>query len=600
MSSSTNEHTGNDESIGIKLPSISFLSNHNNTGSSTNNENVAHSSIKKLPSASNFGLSSFTSQSNSPSYSASGSPPQLVVSKPESPPPQNNKPHQFRPPSSQTAQQQQQQEQQLSPPPLQPIVKDDNDHHIDKKHKSKPQHTTETNNEQIPAKTENSTSTSQPHVHLHIHHHHHHHPHHPHAHSHNQSHSHTHNHSRNVHNHHPHHHHHVKPPSSSNGLSHVHNRNHVQEMQQSSNPQVNRQHQIIENFAGQSERNFFSSNNESHKNSEASNKKANKAIVKLNKEPIIEILKQYFPVRHSLGTIIYSTTNTWSNLQLDQLVGLKPEHKLRFKEIKHNYELTLKESSQLRTKYLPIIPPLSNDYINHLLEIKIPYRFIKYFKESLNYGSVKQDRELWGGASGIYTDDSDILSILTHIGLFNDSKDVDLSDWNNKWNKNDIIYPKNTKQDEHTDLSVTVLILPNLPKYHGFYNNGINSRSWLDNNHSHNGLSIAIYNIKFEKIGSYLNERLIFKKYQAEQAKDYHKFQNEIQNSKSGWKFDYKCYKKINQKYEKLEEEEKRKKERHDESKSNNDKEHKSTKLTEKENLNDSKVKADIQENHNS
>lgn len=94
-----------------------------------------------------------------------------------------------------------------------------------------------------------------------------------------------------------------------------------------------------------------------------------------------------------------------------------------------------------------------------------------------------------------------------HLGLFNNT--IDLSIWNKKWTTKDLIKPLQSQldnnddgtnlgidKDVYGDLSVEILLLPNLPKYYGFYQNGINSRSWLTSYHS--GLSFAVYNVKWE------------------------------------------------------------------------------------------------------
>lgn len=48
-----------------------------------------------------------------------------------------------------------------------------------------------------------------------------------------------------------------------------------------------------------------------------------------------------------------------------------------------------------------------------------------------------------------------------------------------------------------SDLTVELRVLPPLQKYRGVYRNGINSRSWLT---SHDGVSVALYSVKFNDI----------------------------------------------------------------------------------------------------
>ena len=274
--------------------------------------------------------------------------------------------------------------------------------------------------------------------------------------------------------------------------------------------------------------------------------------VTIDKSQLLEILKDLFPDRHNLGTLVFNPTTTWSTLQTAQLTGLKPEHHERFQQLKENYEDKLKEEYYRNNyKYIPMIPPLANDYINYLLEIKIPYKFIKLFKEDLDDGNIPLKRQIWGGASGIYTDDSDILLVLAHLGLFTGK--MDLTEWNEKWTLDDIITPLDAKNDPneiHGDLSVTILLLPLLPDYHGYYANGINSRPWIRYN-KHNGLSYAVYNVKWESYGSYLRDKTLFKKYQTELYDDMETTKEEL-SSKKGWSFNFAYYKKLKHKFEAL------------------------------------------------
>lgn len=233
---------------------------------------------------------------------------------------------------------------------------------------------------------------------------------------------------------------------------------------------------------------------------------------------------ELFNDRHFLGTLIYNPTTTWDNLQTSQLYGIKQELQEHFNEIKQSYILRKFNSIHSQVRYIPTIPPLPSDYINCIIEIKIPFRHIIEFKQDV--GNDLITRELWGGASGVYTDDSDLLQVLMHLGLFNNS--IDLSIWNENWTARDLIKPLNVMEDKESmgidkgiygDLSVEILLLPNLPKYYGFFQNGINSRSWLDQNH-HSGLSYAVYNVKWETKGSYLRHESIFKRSELESQYD--------------------------------------------------------------------------------
>lgn len=267
--------------------------------------------------------------------------------------------------------------------------------------------------------------------------------------------------------------------------------------------------------------------------------------VTLNTEPIKELLSEIFPSRQYLGTIIYNPTTTWETLQTSQLYGLKPEHHDRFQEIKALFE---ERSADATIKYIPTIPPLGNDYINSVVEVKIPYAHIRRFRN--DFETVIRKRELWGGAGGVYTDDSDVLCVLTHLGLF--SNNIDLKQWNEQWVPADVIKPHTENEEEiedgiYGDLSVEILLLPRLPLYPGYFANEINSRSWLGNN-KHRGLSIAVHNIKWESCGTYLRDKSIFKRYHQELIQDAQENSTNI-SQKQGWSFNYKYYKELKQKY---------------------------------------------------
>ena len=62
-----------------------------------------------------------------------------------------------------------------------------------------------------------------------------------------------------------------------------------------------------------------------------------------------------------------------------------------------------------------------------------------------------------------------------------------------KENSNHLYSYKNSKNQ--SDISVEIIILPTLKTYRGSFRNNLNSRSW---DTSHDGMSIAIYSVKFE------------------------------------------------------------------------------------------------------
>lgn len=280
-----------------------------------------------------------------------------------------------------------------------------------------------------------------------------------------------------------------------------------------------------------------------------------KGYIDIDKLGIVKVIEDFFPHRRNIGSVVYNPTTTWLTLQTEALVGLKPEHQERFLDIKINFSEQVRHDKR-QIKYIPVIPPLPFEYINNTIEVKIPYRYIKIFKELLDHNHEDFKRELWGGAGGVYTDDSDILSILVHKGLFTNT--MDLSDWNQTWNaQKDFIRPQlishtaNETADEqddgiYGDLSVEILLLPTLPHYHGFFANGINSRSWTGHDR-HDGLSLAVCNIKWESFGSYMRDKSLFKISELELYNDMEILREQHQHN--SWRFDTQRFSEIKKKY---------------------------------------------------
>lgn len=264
---------------------------------------------------------------------------------------------------------------------------------------------------------------------------------------------------------------------------------------------------------------------------------------KVNMTNIHPIIQELYPHRKHLGTIVYNPTTTWSTLQIDQLHGLSEHDLQRLVDIRDSYNERLKEPFAAAEEcYIPVIPFLTDAYINCLLEVKIPYRFIKQFIEEFTLGKTQKKRELWGGASGIYTDDSDILAVLCHLGLFDDA--LDLTPNNSDWRPTDVVKPLRVATDSNgvqlLDLSVTLLMLPALRQYDGFYSNGINSRTWNADN-VHDGLSICVYSVKWETMQASVADRNVQKRslLELEAEKENRK---RVIESGGGWKFNRKFY----------------------------------------------------------
>lgn len=267
----------------------------------------------------------------------------------------------------------------------------------------------------------------------------------------------------------------------------------------------------------------------------------------MDKSGLETLCSEVFPQRHHLGTIIYNPTTTWESLQVEQLHGLQEHDKQRLLQIKADYaDRAAERFSDEREAYIPVIPPLTTAYINSFLEVKIPYKFIKKFINGMS--AFQNRRELWGGVGGLYSDDSDLLSVLSHLGLFEDK--LDLTDFNPDWKPSDVVRPLKAQVDEDgvvlLDLSVTLLMMPTLEKYHGFYRNGINSRSWLSDS-IHDGLSYGVYAVKWETYLNSMSERSLSKLAQREFVLD-KDAEEQLLKEKNGWLFDYKYYKQLKDK----------------------------------------------------
>lgn len=274
---------------------------------------------------------------------------------------------------------------------------------------------------------------------------------------------------------------------------------------------------------------------------------------KVDKTDIDDTIATYFPRRRHLGTIIYNPTTTWELLQIESLHGISDHDKQLLADSKNQFIARMQEShGSDRVSYIPVIPPLSSANINCYLEVKIPYKFIKEYLDLRAIGKAQRKRELWGGAGGLYTDDSDLLSVLDHLGLFEDN--LDLSEIRSDWKKEDVIRPAVVHKDDDgldlLDISVTVLMLPTLKKYYGYYKNGINSRSWISDD-VHDGLSFGVYNVKYETYSVYAGERDMQKRAQREFLQDRCSQQENIERGR-GWQFDAKCYRELKERIAKM------------------------------------------------
>ncbi|KAF9426346.1 hypothetical protein BGZ76_002797 [Entomortierella beljakovae] len=134
---------------------------------------------------------------------------------------------------------------------------------------------------------------------------------------------------------------------------------------------------------------------------------------------------------------------------------------------------------------------------NSRLEVRVASSYLTY-----DNAKVKK-RELWG--TDIYTDDSDIVAMLIHSGLFIPPTSL-------HGNEEDTVRPSSQQHNfveepiKHIcpghDLAVTLRVVPKLAKYQGSIKNRIKSRTWSS---GHDGVSLKIESVRKLGPGEALN-----------------------------------------------------------------------------------------------
>ena len=161
----------------------------------------------------------------------------------------------------------------------------------------------------------------------------------------------------------------------------------------------------------------------------------------------------------------------------------------------------------------PFLPNLSADYINKIISVYIPAQVVCQFINHMESNKRWRNSEIWG--TDVYTDDSDILLVLSHLGVFQ------ISDISNEVrthenslektvspvlrrtpvnlnNMDDVVGTWDSKHSEQIDLIVNILILETLIGYQGSKRFGLRSRDWFGVQ-EHDGLSYGVYSIEFRK-----------------------------------------------------------------------------------------------------
>ncbi|KAG7831213.1 hypothetical protein KL919_000447 [Ogataea angusta] len=273
------------------------------------------------------------------------------------------------------------------------------------------------------------------------------------------------------------------------------------------------------------------------------------------------LLAAKFPRKH-LGSIIYQAYPT-KETRCMYLQNIEPEHMHEDSQV----------TNELASKRIELLPAYFANYINCTVDIHIPYQCIP---DNVNV----YDRRLWG--TDIYTDDSDIVAILYHCGVLksadpsapdsglcirtpedseksgesiidNEKGTIKFSRHTgpltpgNLENRSNVIKQAVDSSDAN-DLVVTLLILPRLGVYQGTYRNNYYSRTWGSNGRLHNGVSIALYAVKWCKLGgSYdgLNYGSFRKRLLSERIELSQKLlkTSSEQGAVPGWDLDRKYYK---------------------------------------------------------
>ncbi|KAF8420132.1 histone deacetylation protein Rxt3-domain-containing protein [Tirmania nivea] len=145
---------------------------------------------------------------------------------------------------------------------------------------------------------------------------------------------------------------------------------------------------------------------------------------------------------------------------------------------------------------------------NCIFQIRIPRRYL-YERER---AEVCKRRWLWG--SDVYTDDSDVLAVLVHLGkippVLPDGIEPELvlapqpGAMEDKDKEINGALPASAKSTPsgyvniNKDIIVDILILPPLEKYSSTVRNAIKSRSW---NKQHDGMSYMVHEVKTAEPG---------------------------------------------------------------------------------------------------
>ncbi|KAJ8656767.1 hypothetical protein O0I10_007615 [Lichtheimia ornata] len=144
-----------------------------------------------------------------------------------------------------------------------------------------------------------------------------------------------------------------------------------------------------------------------------------------------------------------------------------------------------------------LLLPIDSSQLNGLVEILVPARYLSYNNPKV------QKRAVWG--TDIYTDDSDVVSMIVHCGKYSMpfiEPDLDVHDPVSIALGATLDEPIKSKKTSYPipdhDLKVTLRVMPALKCYTGTVQHHIGSRSWGGN---HDGLSYWVEHVEKLKRG---------------------------------------------------------------------------------------------------
>lgn len=196
---------------------------------------------------------------------------------------------------------------------------------------------------------------------------------------------------------------------------------------------------------------------------------------------------KYFP-RHTLGVVTYRPMSDEIEEELEEVRMTEDE----LEGYPGVSEATTAAASIGNSSNSSIgsggLPSLEG-HENSVLYVRIAR---KYLSRATNTGV--RERRLWG--TDIYTDDSDVVAVLYHMGFLPPESNYS----ENGYDQDKNITPAGIQAELDGDCLVTLVALPRLERYVGSYRNGLYSRTWV--RVPHDGASFQVVSVRFVSRGS--------------------------------------------------------------------------------------------------